>query len=248
MANNKDIEGIMKNITELEKVLINTIKFTGDPNVRINAQRELQQLARIKRMYVKYTNSLYQDTVSYDRASRELIKFQNRAYDQLQGVNDILNVEQMMALRAIDNKKRMVQINTYYSNKYADYIFISKMIILLCAIIIILSMLARRSIITRGIYALLVIISCSIIICIVIIRWISMRYRDAVDYNKYKFYVPPYKPMESGKRAGYTESNGMITSGRRLIRRKVRRGGRGGMDEDMDEDMNGGMSTIIMDI
>jgi hypothetical protein len=246
MANNKDIEGIIKNIDNLEIVLTNTIKFTGDPMIRLNAQNELKKLKDIKKMYIGYTNSLYLDTVSYDTASRELIEFQNRAYDQLQGVNDILNVEQMMALRAIDNKKRMVQINTYYSNKYADYIFISKMIILLCAIIIILSMLARRSIITRGIYAFLVIISCSIIVCVVIIRWISMRYRDTIDYNKYKFYVPPYKPSGSGKRAGYTESDGILDASRILSRDNG-----GGMDGDTDGDMdmNGGnMSAIIMDI
>jgi uncharacterized membrane protein YgcG len=168
-------------------------------------------LSVIKRNYDTLILNTNTELTAYDRASSNLITYQGKTAGQLQGINDILNVERAKALKDIANKKRMVQINTYYSDKYADYIFIAKLVVLLCAIIIVLSMLVRRSIISNGIYSLLIIISCVILIIIIIGRWVSMGYRDPVDYKQYKFYVPPYKPADPDAVAmtGYSASMGM---------------------------------------
>jgi hypothetical protein len=83
------------------------------------------------------------------------------------------------------------------------------MIILLCAIIIVLSVLTKRSILSRGMYSLLVIISCSVILAIIIIRWISMRYRDPINYKQFRFYVPSYTPSTSPNAYGYTKATGV---------------------------------------
>ena len=210
MADNNDIEGIIGNINELEKSLIQTIQYTDSPTVKANAETELKKLQDIKSRYVTNTNSLYEKAYAYDEASQSLIGYQNNTYGALQQVNENLSNEERLAMREIENKRRMVEINTYYSDKYADYIFITKMIILLCAIIIILSVLTKKAFLSRGIYTLLVIISCSIIIAIVIIRWLSMRYRDPINYKQYKFYVPPYTPTTSRNTYGYTKPSGAL--------------------------------------
>jgi len=209
MAENSDIEGIIGNINELEKSLLQTIQYSDSPTIRANAENELKKLQDVKARYINNTNSLYEKAYAYDEASQALIRYQNNTSTALSEANENLSLEERMALREIENKRRMVQINTYYSDKYADYIFIIKMIILLCAIIILLSVLTKRSILSRGMFTLLLIISCSIIICIVIIRWISMRYRDPINYKQFKFYVPSYTPTSSPTTYGYTKSTGV---------------------------------------
>jgi len=209
MAENSDIEGIIGNINELEKSLLQTIQYSDSPTIRANAENELKKLQDVKARYINNTNSLYEKAYAYDEASQALIRYQNNTSTALSKANENLSLEERMALREIENKRRMVQINTYYSDKYADYIFIIKMIILLCAIIILLSVLTKRSILSRGMFTLLLIISCSIIICIVIIRWISMRYRDPINYKQFKFYVPSYTPTSSPTTYGYTKATGV---------------------------------------
>jgi glucan phosphoethanolaminetransferase (alkaline phosphatase superfamily) len=106
----------------------------------------------------------------------------------------------------------MTEINNYYSEKYTDYIFIVSMIIVLCIIVIVLSILNKRSIISKGIYALLVIISCSIIAILIIARWISIRSKDPINYDQYKFYVPSYTPTTSPTIYSYNSSEGASTT------------------------------------
>lgn len=209
MAENTDIQGIIGNINELEKSLVTTIQYTDSPTVKANAENELKKLQDVKARYINNTNSLYEKAYAYDEASQALIRYQNNTSAALSEANEKLSTEERMAIREIENKRRMVQINTYYSDKYADYIFITKMAILLFAIIIVLSVLTKRSILSRGMYTLLVLISSSIIISIIIIRWISMRYRDPINYKQFKFYVPSYTPTSTPTAYGYTNATGV---------------------------------------
>lgn len=209
MGDNSDIEGIIGNINELEKSLIQTIQYTDSPTVRANAETELKKLQDVKARYINNTNTLYEKAYAYDEASQALIRYQNNTSTALREENEKLSTEERLALRELENKRRMVEINTYYSDKYADYIFITKMIIILCAIIIVLSVLTKRSILSRGMYSLLVIISCSVILAIIIIRWISMRYRDPINYKQFRFYVPSYTPSTSPNAYGYTKATGV---------------------------------------
>ena len=209
MAENTDIQGIIGNINELEKSLVTTIQYTDSPTVKANAENELKKLQDVKARYINNTNSLYEKAYAYDEASQALIRYQNNTSAALSEANQNLSTEERMAIREIENKRRMVQINTYYSDKYADYIFITKMAILLFAIIIVLSVLTKRSILSRGMYSLLVVISSSIIISIIIIRWISMRYRDPINYKQFKFYVPSYTPTSTPTAYGYTNATGV---------------------------------------
>lgn len=204
-----NIQGIIGNINELEKSLVTTIQYTDSPTVKANAENELKKLQDVKARYINNTNSLYEKAYAYDEASQALIHYQNNTSAALSEANEKISAEERMAIREIENKRRMVQINTYYSDKYADYIFITKMAILLFAIIIVLSVLTKRSILSRGMYFLLVIISSSIIISIIIIRWISMRYRDPINYKQFKFYVPSYTPTSTPTAYGYTNATGV---------------------------------------
>jgi len=248
MANNSDIEGIIGNINELEKSLVTTIQYTDSPTVKANAENELKKLQDVKARYINNTNSLYEKAYAYDEASQSLIRYQNSTSAALSDVNQNLSTEERLALRDIENKRRMVQINTYYSEKYADYIFITKFAILLFAIIILLSVLTKRSILSRGMYTLLIVISSSIIISIIIIRWVSMRYRDPINYKQFKFYVPPYTQTSTPTTYGYTSATGVADASSTPADLSSDTSSSTTGEEDDSMNGKGRISGIIMDI
>jgi len=204
-------EGIISDITQLETSLVNTIQFTDNPKMKASAEIELKKLQDLKQRYTQNTNKLYENAYIYDKAVNELIGYQYNAIGAMNDINNELTTEQRIALQNLENKQRMTQINTYYSDKYSDYIFITKMIILLCVIIIILSVLTKKNILPRRFYSLLIIISCSFITAIIIMKWVSIRARDPINYNQFKFYVPPYTPTSSPTNYGYASSTGTST-------------------------------------
>ena len=206
-----DDTGIIGDITSLEASLVNTIQFTDNPKMKASAEIELKKLQDLKQRYTSTSNNLYEKAYTYDKAVNELIGYQYDTTGYMTTINNQLTEEQRLALQVLDNKKRMTQINTYYSDKYADYIFISKMIILLCVIIIILSVITKKNILPRRFYSLLIILSCSVIVSIIIIKLISMRARDPINYNQFKFYVPPYTPTTAPSSYGYDSSTGAST-------------------------------------
>ena len=204
-------EGIISDITQLETSLVNTIQFTDNPKMKASAEIELKKLQDLKQRYTQNTNKLYENAYIYDKAVNDLIGYQYNTIGTMNDINNDLSSEQRIALQNLENKQRITQINTYYSDKYSDYIFIAKMIILLCVIIIILSVLTKKNILPRRFYSLLIIISSSFITAIIIMKWISIRARDPINYNQFKFYVPPYTPTSSPDTYGYTSSTGTST-------------------------------------
>lgn len=247
MDNKNDIEGIIGNINELEKSLIETIQYIDSPTVKANAETELKKLQDIKSRYVVNTNSLYEKAYHYDEASRALIGYQTNTQGAIQYVNQNLSNEERLAIREIENKRRMTQINNYYSAKYSDYIFMTKMAILLCAIVIVLSVLVKQYIISRGIYSLLIIITGSIILSVIIIRWLSMRNRDPINYNQYKFYVPSYTPTSSPVVYTYDNSTGMADASY-VAPANDESSGDGSSEDDGTNGKMGRISGIILDI
>ena len=145
-------EGIISDITQLEASLVNTIQFTDNPKMKASAEIELKKLQDLKQRYTQNTNKLYENAYIYDKAVNDLIGYQYNTIGTMNDINNDLSSEQRIALQNLENKQRMTQINTYYSDKYSDYIFIAKMIILLCVIIIILSVLTKKNILPRRFY------------------------------------------------------------------------------------------------
>jgi ABC-type sugar transport system permease subunit len=192
-----DITTITSIIATLKGELTYIIDYTSNPSLRLYALQQLTIMNRLEQGYLENVTELQKDATALLKAAAELTKYQDKVNRDLEAIQYGLENQRDTAINAIENKKRMVQINTYYSNKYADYIFIAKLIILLCVIIIILSMLLTRSIISKGVYSFLVFIVCIIVIVIITYVWISMGNRDHVDYNKYIFLAPSNKSIRS---------------------------------------------------
>ena len=89
------------------------------------------------------------------------------------------------------SKMRLVEINTFYGEKYADHTDIMKVVVYFCIPIILLAFLANRNILPNSIYkALLVII---LISAIIVIGWklILAMSHDNMNYQEYTWGSQP---------------------------------------------------------
>lgn len=94
-----------------------------------------------------------------------------------------------------NNKLRLVEINTYYGEKYADHARIMKTIVFFCIPIIFLALLANSGILPNSIYVVLFIIIGVIAFVVIWKQLIEAASRDNMNYQEYSWgYSPPKKP------------------------------------------------------
>jgi len=103
------------------------------------------------------------------------------------------------ALKLLNNDKnnmqRMVEINTYYGEKYADHKNIMKTVVIFCIPIILLTVLANMGFLPRSIYAFLLIILSVVAIVIIGMKLVKSLSHDNMNYQEYSWgSSPPTKP------------------------------------------------------
>lgn len=103
-----------------------------------------------------------------------------------------------------DNKLRLVEINTYYGEKYENHTGIMKTIVFFCIPIIILAILANANILPHSIYVLLFIIIVVAGIVVIMRQILEALSHDNMNYQEYVWgSSPPTKPyVETGNPSG----------------------------------------------
>jgi hypothetical protein len=98
-----------------------------------------------------------------------------------------------------NNKIRLVEINDYYGDKYAEHSQLMKIIIFTLVPIIILAFLNNKGILPNTIYNILIIIISFIGAYFMWKRYSSIIMRDNMNYQEYDFYFDPKRaPKTSG--------------------------------------------------
>jgi hypothetical protein len=90
-----------------------------------------------------------------------------------------------------NNKIRLVEINNYYGDKYAEHTKLMKYIIFMLVPIVILTILFTKSLIPKLVYYGLVVIIALIGCIFIIYRLISIWMRDNMNYQEYVWYFSP---------------------------------------------------------
>lgn len=106
--------------------------------------------------------------------------------------------EAKMRLKSLEteknNKLRLVEINTYYGDQYADHTSIMKYIILICIPIIILTIFYNKDIISKNVYSVLVVI---IVVISAYYMWpkiVRLNSHDNMNYDEYNWNFNPADP------------------------------------------------------
>ena len=191
--NNEQILNDIQSLQEMEQKLFNSLETT--PNLTIDEQQKIiekmnqlstmrinlyQTLSGVNNYFENALNSsvgsLKEQAIAIEIVENEL----NRAKKRL----EILEQER-------NNKIRLVEINTYFGDKYAEHSQLMKIIIFTLVPVIILAILNNKGILPNMVYYILIAIVSFIGGFYFWRRFASIIMRDNMNYQEYEFAFNP---------------------------------------------------------
>lgn len=199
---NQDVISDIQSLQKTEQGLFNSLET--NPNLSTSQQEEIvNKINQITNMRINLyktlsnLNGYYQDVL---KTSHGTLQDQSVA---IRIVEEELN-QLKQNLRTLKNEKtnkmRLVEINTYYGDKYAEHSNLMKIIIFTLIPVIIITLVYRSGIIPKMAYYILLTIVAGIGAYFFWRRFASIITRDAMEYNEYDwFFDPSNAPKPSTK-------------------------------------------------
>lgn len=192
-SNNQVISNI-KQLQATEMELFNSLE-KGLANNTLSLSQEksivgkINEISQIRVNLYKNLNgqtSFYTDNIT---SSVGTMKQQEQAIYIVE--NELNEAKRRLALIEEDknNKLRLVEINTYYGDRYADYAEMMKTIVIVCIPIIVLAYLAKLGFLPPSIYNILLIIS--VVFIAIYMGWkiLYLNFHDEMNYQEYNWTV-----------------------------------------------------------
>jgi len=187
-----ELIGDIQNLQNIELDLFDTLEKGVANNTLTAADKTtiIDQINKVSDMRVRLfanLNSLNQSYQGSVATGGSVIQ------NQLSALNIVENElnQYTDSIKAISNEKnnmqRMVEINTYYGEKYSDHKSIMKTVVYFCIPIILLTVLANMGFLPRSIYAFLLIILCVAAIVIIGAKLIKSLSHDNMNYQEYSW-------------------------------------------------------------
>jgi hypothetical protein len=187
--NNQTLTDIQE-LQSIEKGLFNNLE-SGIANNALTVEQKNTLIGKINEISVmrinlyKNLNGMYgffeknmassRDTVAEQTAAIDIVENElNRAKRRLQAVQEDNN-----------NKIRLVEINSYYGDQYADYANIMKLIVYFCIPILICTILVNSGILPSGIFKIILIVIVVIAVIFIGKQIITMFSRDKMNYSEF---------------------------------------------------------------
>jgi hypothetical protein len=203
----------MKNVTDIEEGRMQTLNNISDlqniekgyfsklndslmqnsltPEEKDMIVQKINEISQMRVNLYKNLNGMYSFYHTNVASTRNTIEEQSVAIDI---VEKELN-EAKLWMKAVEeekyNKLRLVEINSYYGQRYSEHASIMKLIIMICLPVLLLTILLNRGILPRNLYTILVIV---IVVVGVIYMWkyiISAVSRDNMNYQEYTWNFKP---------------------------------------------------------
>ena len=188
--NNSQILNDIQSLQTLEQELFNNLenqpdltseqqeqivtKINNISNMRVNLYQTLGGVNDFfKTSLSNSTNTLVEQTKAIEIVEQELNKAKRRL--------ELLEEEK-------SNKIRLVEINNYYGQKYAEHSDLMKNIIYILIPVLIFSLLKNKGILPDSIYYILVIIITVIGSFFLWKKFLSIYSRDSMNYQEYNWY------------------------------------------------------------
>lgn len=207
----------IQNLQVIEKDLFTTLEEGLASNTLTSEQKDsiinkINEIAQMRANLYKNMSGVFlffQNNVS---SARDTLMEQSSAVEI---VEHELN-EAKRRLKLIEkeqaDKLRLVEINTYYGERYADHTSIMKAIILICLPIMLLTFLANRGLLPPTIYSILVIIIAVVGLIYIAKQILHTMSRDNMNYQEYNwaFKTSEAPPVDTSNPSG---TNPWKTSG-----------------------------------
>jgi len=160
----KQQEDIIEKINNISKMRVNLYETLNKMNNFFNDA------------FYNSKGTLIEQTAAIDIVEKEL----NNSKKKLKLLEDEKN-----------NKIRLVEINEYYGQKYAEHSDLMKIVIIMLIPIVILILLFNKGIIPYTIYYILILLIVIIGMYYISKIIVSIILRDPMDYQKYNWYFDP---------------------------------------------------------
>lgn len=197
--NNEQIINDIQSLQQMEQKLFNNLE--SNPNLSVDEQKKIiEKMNQLSNMRINLYKTLSGVNKYFNTALNTSIGSLKEQAIAIQIVEDELN-KAKKRLEILEeeknNKIRLVEINTYFSDKYAEHAQLMKIIIFTLIPIIILTILNNNYILPNMIYYILMIIVVFIGAYFFWIRFASIATRDNMNYQEYAWSIKPNMVSES---------------------------------------------------
>lgn len=187
-TNNEQILTDIQKLQDIEKSLFNNLEQIG-----LTAEQQKQLVEKINTISTMRVN-LYQTLNNLNTQFGDALQSANYTLkDQKAAVeiveNELNNSKKRMELleEQKNNKIRLIQINDYYGQRYAEHTDLMKILILMLIPIIILAVIYNKGFIPSSVYYILIAIIALIGSIFLSKRFISILSRDNMNYESYRW-------------------------------------------------------------
>ena len=191
--NNEQILNDIQSLQQMEQQLFSNLE--SNPNLTPTQQQEIvQKMNQLSNMRV----NLYQTLSGVNNYFEKAVNTTTGTLKEQEVAIGIVENELNHAKKRLqvleeekNNKIRLVEINTYFGDKYAEHSVLMKIVIFTLIPVIILAFLNNKGILPNTIYYILLVIVSLIGAYFFWTRFASIITRDNMNYQAYDWYFDP---------------------------------------------------------
>jgi hypothetical protein len=161
---------------------------SSDKDTIIN---QINQLSQMRSNLYTFLNNNSVNTLQHLAASNNLLSQQAQTVIIVENeLNDAKN--QLLGMQKDKyNKLRMVQINTYYGDRYADHSSMMKSIVIICAVIILITIIFNKGFIPSSLYYIMLVIIIVVSVVVLWYKYVMLISHDRMNYDEYDWGFNP---------------------------------------------------------
>ncbi len=186
----------IQNLQSLEKNLFNSLA-AGVSNGTLKSTEkdsiisQINQFSQMRSNLYTFLNNNSVNTVQHLAASNNLLSQQAQTVIIVENeLNDAKN--QLLGMQKDKyNKLRMVEINTYYGDRYADHSSMMKSVVIICAVIILITILFNKGFLPSQLYYLMLIIIIVVSVVVLWYKYVMLISHDRMNYDEYDWGFNP---------------------------------------------------------
>jgi hypothetical protein len=198
---NQQILDDIQQLQNMEESYLNTLET--DTSLTAQEQQAIvEKMNQLSDMRINLYETLSGVNSFFQSALNSSVGTLQEQTDAVKVIEQQLNVSKSYVAdlaQEQNNKIRLVQINDYFGEKYADHSSLMKIIIFTLIPIIILIFLKNRGILPNSIYTGLVVVISLIGIVFFGINWLSTISRSSMNYQEFDWFFDPSRaPSATG--------------------------------------------------
>jgi cytoskeletal protein RodZ len=213
--NNEQILNDIQSLQQMEQQLFSNLE--SNPNLSTSEQEKIitkmNQLSTMRVNLYKMLSGVNNFAASTLTTSTGSLQQQTVAVNIIENELNVAKQRLAVVEEERNNKIRMVEINNYYSDKYAEHAQLMKIIICTLIPIIIFALLNNKGILPNTIYYILLVIVSIIGAIFFWTRFASIVMRDNMNYQEYAWTYNPDSSNNSTTTSSTTSTDPWYTAG-----------------------------------